>query len=77
MTNVKGRSNRQFMTDWLPFIQDDLRKGLQHWTEIAALAPADGPVVTPLRALDMVAWRLVEENEPRLRRPRRAARLTA
>lgn len=65
MTHTKGRSNRQFMLDWLPRIQDDLRTGLRHWKDIAGFAPADGPAVTPLRALDMVAWRLVEEVEPR------------
>lgn len=70
ITHTKGRSTTQFMLDWLPFIQSDLRNGLEHWREIAALAPAGGPVVTPLRALDMVAWRLVEEEEPRRRKLR-------
>lgn len=65
MTHTKGRSNRQFILDWLPLIQADLRAGLRHWKDIAGLAPADGPAVTPLRALDMVAWRLVEKVEPR------------
>lgn len=72
MTFTKGRSNRQFMVDWLPLVQEDLRRGLQHWTEIASLAPEDGPTVTPLRAMDMVTWRLVEEIEPRRPAPSRA-----
>lgn len=72
MTFVKGRSNRQFMIDWLPFIQNDLRMGLGRWTEFAALAPAGGPAVTPLRALDIVAWCLVEKKDPRPPKLRRA-----
>lgn len=68
MESVNGRPNREFMTAWLPHIQKDLKDGLQHWADIAALAPAGGPEVTPLRALDMVAWRLVEEKEPRKRK---------
>ena len=71
MSSVKGRSNANFMIDWLPHIQKDLKEGLQHWTEIAALAPAGGPKVTPLRALDMVAWRLVEEKDPKRRKRNR------
>jgi hypothetical protein len=59
MSSVRGRSNKNFMIAWLPHIKKDLEEGLEHWTEIAALAPADGPKVTALRALDMVAWRLV------------------
>jgi hypothetical protein len=68
MNSVRGRSNKNFMIAWLPHIKKDLKEGLQHWTEIAALAPAVGPRVTPLRALDMVAWRLVEEKDPRRHR---------
>lgn len=68
MDSVKGRSNTDYMTAWLPHIQKDLKDGLRRWTDIAALAPAGGPEVTPLRALDMVAWRLVEEKEPRKRK---------
>lgn len=71
---VKGRSWADFALAWLPEVKEDLRNGLQHWTEIAALAPEDGPAVTPLRALDMVAWRLVEEKDSRPRKARRARR---
>lgn len=68
MCNVPGRSNYQFMHDWLPEIQADLRDGMALWHDIATLAPVGGPEVTPLRALDIVAWRLVEEIEPRKRK---------
>lgn len=68
MDSVKGRSNTDFMIAWLPEVKKDLTNGLEHWTEIAALAPPRGPKVTPLRALDMVAWRLVEEKDPRKRK---------
>lgn len=72
---VKGRSWQDFSLAWLPEIRKDLRDGLQHWMDIAAMAPADGPVVTPLRALDMVLWRRVEEVEPRRSRPPRRVRV--
>jgi hypothetical protein len=75
MQNVPGRSNYQFMVDWLPEIQSDLRDGMALWRKVAALAPAGGPVVTPLRALDIVAWLRVEELEPRKRK--RVRRLVA
>lgn len=73
----RGRSWKRFSRVWLPEIQKDLQDGLEHWKDIAALAPADGPVVTPLRALDMVVWRLVEEKEPRSRRRQRSLVRTA
>lgn len=72
-----GRSWKDFALAWLPEIRKDLRDGLEHWTEIAGLAPADGPTVTPLRALDMVVWRLVEEEDPRPRKPRRSNQVPA
>jgi hypothetical protein len=76
MQNVRGRSNTDFMIAWLPKVKEDLQNGMQHWKKIAELAPDYGPVVTPLRALDIVAWRLVEEIEPRKRkRPRRTGTL--
>lgn len=75
MRSVPGRSNYQFMVDWLPEIQSDLRDGMALWTEVAALAPAGGPEVRPLRAFDIVAWRLVDELEPRKRK--RVRRLVA
>ncbi|GAC1492692.1 MAG: hypothetical protein NVS2B15_12810 [Pseudarthrobacter sp.] len=68
MMFTEGRSKKQFMLDWLPLIQQDLKTGLPYWPEIAGLAPKDGPAVTPLRALDMVAWPLVEKIEPRHRK---------
>ncbi|MFH5878284.1 hypothetical protein [Arthrobacter sp. NA-172] len=59
----------QFLTGiaWLPHIKKDVKRASMHWTGIAAFAPADGPKMTPLRALDMVAPRLVEEKDLRKR----------
>lgn len=59
MRSVKGRNNEDFMLAWLPELKQDLRDGMQHWKAMAALAP--GPEVTPLRVLDIVAWRLADE----------------
>lgn len=70
---VKGRSWKDLALAWLPEIRKDLRDGLEHWTDIAALGPAGGSAATPLRALDTVAWRLVEEKDPRPRK-RQSAR---
>jgi hypothetical protein len=61
----KGRSWKDFALAWLPEVRQDLQKGLQHWQDMASLAPAKGPVPTPLRVLDMVAWRHVENVAPR------------
>ncbi|WP_139194793.1 DUF6308 family protein [Arthrobacter sp. UCD-GKA] len=52
------RSRAGFLRALLPDIQRDLIDQLPAWEKLAALAPQDGPKVTPLRALDMVGWRL-------------------
>lgn len=62
---MRGRSWEDFALAWLPEVQQDLRDGLQHWQGMAALAPEGSPVPTPLRVLDMVAWRHVEKVAPR------------
>lgn len=59
--SVKGRNNADFVRAWLPEVQKDLRDGMQHWQDMAALAPSQGPAATPLRVLDMVGWRLADE----------------
>jgi hypothetical protein len=68
----RGRNDAGFMKAWLPKIQKDLQNGLQHWKDMASMAPEGGPAVTPLRVLDMVAWRLVKNAGPRPpKRPKR------
>jgi hypothetical protein len=62
---VKARSWKDFALAWLPEVRKDLRDGLQHWQNMASLAPEDDPVPPPLRLLDMVAWRHVEKVAPR------------
>lgn len=37
-------------------IREDLRANPDAFAGLTALAPADGPVLTPLRALDIVVW---------------------
>ncbi len=37
-------------------MREDLRANSESFAELTALAPADGPVLTPLRALDIVVW---------------------
>lgn len=39
-------------------IRADLTRNLVVWKELASLAPPSGSPLTPLRALDIVAWRL-------------------
>lgn len=51
---VKGRSWTDFVCAWIPVVQRDLQTQLTAWQELAQLAP--GPAITPLRALDIVAW---------------------
>lgn len=68
---VKRRKDKDRMLVWLPEVRDDLRKGLQNWNDLAALAIE--PTISPLRALDILGWRLVDEATPRKkRRPRRS-----
>lgn len=51
---IRGRSWREFAPLFATALQDDLRRELPFWQAITALAP--GPPITPLRALDIVAW---------------------
>lgn len=49
-----GRSWGEFWPLFARAVQGDLRRELPFWQEIVSLAP--GPPITPLRALDIVAW---------------------
>ena len=53
-----SKDRRRTWKEFLPLlgaaIIDDLRNGADFFAEVAALA--NGPVITPLRALDIVAW---------------------
>lgn len=51
---AKNRSWKDFSLLLLPAIQHDLVSQMDHWLEIAALA--QGPAITPLRALDIIGW---------------------
>lgn len=62
---VRGRSWEDFALAWLPAVRKDLQDGLQDFQDMAALAPEGEPAPTPLRVLDMVAWRHVEKVAPR------------
>jgi hypothetical protein len=50
----QGRTWSAFVVQFAAAVQDDLRREAPFWAQIAALAP--GPPITPLRALDIVAW---------------------
>ncbi|RNL51870.1 hypothetical protein D7003_14815 [Arthrobacter oryzae] len=68
---VKRRKDKDRMLVWLPEVRKDLRIGVQEWNALAALAVE--PPISPLRALDILGWRLVDEATPRKkRRPRRS-----
>jgi len=58
---VKGRSRRDFALDWLPAVQEDLRRHMDFWQEITDLADPKVPI-TPLRALDICAWKMGEKR---------------
>lgn len=49
-----GRSWSEFIVLFAAAVQQDLRDEAQFWAEVTALAP--GPKITPVRALDIVAW---------------------
>ena len=71
---VKRRSDADRVRAWLPQVQRDLREASDHWSDLAALATE--PRISPLRALDILGWRLVDEATPRKKRrpgPSRAA----
>lgn len=68
---VSRRSDRKRMRAWLPHVQADLRAASTHWHELAAMA--SDPPISSLRALDIVAWRLVDEATPRQNRRSRAS----
>lgn len=54
----KGRSWRDFAFAWIQAVRGDLTSQLDFWQELARLTPTGGPAITPLRALDIVAWEL-------------------
>lgn len=60
---VKRRKDRDRMLVWLPEVRKDLQEGLQTWNDLASLAAE--PTISPLRALDILGWRLVDEATPR------------
>jgi len=51
---VRGRTWQQFAPLFAAAVEVDLRRELSLWQEISALAPSHP--ITPLRALDIVAW---------------------
>lgn len=58
-----GRTWVEFMSLLVGSIKDDLNREVEFWDELTTLRPADGPQVSRLRALDIVAWRLGVEAE--------------
>lgn len=58
---VKGRSYWDFALAWLPVLQEDLCRHMDFWQEIAGLADPKVPI-TPLRALDICAWKMGEKR---------------
>lgn len=51
---VRGRSWCEFLPLFAAAVREDLVREMWFWQEVANLAP--GPPITPLRALDIVAW---------------------
>lgn len=65
---VKRRSDRMRVRAWLPHVQADLNAAPMLWRELAGLASE--PTISSLRALDILAWRLVDDATPRRTRRR-------
>lgn len=59
---VKGRSWEGYGKVWIDAVQHDLQSQREKWWHLASLA-AD-PAISPLRALDIVAWGLGETRNP-------------
>jgi len=55
---VKRRHWAEFMRLLAISIRQDLNRAPEQWDEFMAFAPPDGPPVSRLRVLDIVAWRL-------------------
>lgn len=53
-----ARTWGQFSSLVLNAVQRDLEQNLKTWQELASLTPSNSPKITPLRALDIVGWRL-------------------
>ena len=72
----KARSWEGYARAWLDAVRDDLVRHHREWEALAALAPEDQMPISPLRALDIVAWRAGQKalaDLPPKRRGRRAA----
>lgn len=52
------RTWRDFATLWLDAVRTDLTSQAEVWRQLVGLTPPAGPAITPLRALDIVGWRL-------------------
>lgn len=52
---MDGRTWEAYSRAWLEAVQSDLVNQLPQWQDLAAIAP--GPEISPLRALDIIAWR--------------------
>lgn len=50
------RTFREYMEMLVPLICADLRENAEEFSHLTELAPADGPPLTPLRALDIIVW---------------------
>lgn len=59
-----GRTWERFMTLLASAIRDDLRQSAPEWDQLTALAPDEGPPVSRLRVLDIVAWNVGGKQEP-------------
>ena len=57
-----GRSWEGYAAAWIRAVQHDLHNQIDQWNRLAVLASE--PRITPLRALDIVAWGLGEARNP-------------
>ncbi|NMM31989.1 MAG: hypothetical protein HHJ10_13365 [Cellulomonas sp.] len=61
---VNGRSWADFARAWLPAVRADLVGQAEQWEGLAS--GVSNPAITPLRALDIIGWRLGDPKRPLL-----------
>lgn len=60
---LDGRTWEAYSRAWLEAVQKDLVNQLPQWQALADIAP--GPKISPLRALDITAWRAGQAGFPK------------
>ncbi|WP_336855509.1 DUF6308 family protein [Sinomonas albida] len=60
--SVRKRTREGYALAWLVAVRADLLDRQEEWEKLAAIAPAGQVPISPLRALDIVAWNAGKED---------------